>query len=133
MSESVLVDTDVVSYLLKGDSRAESYSRLLDGKTLVVSFMTVAELERWALEKDWGQNRVAEMRVRLRNFVVYPFNNDLCVKWAEISADASRAGRSIDCADAWIAATALLHGIPIVTHNRRHFASVPGLSVLPLP
>jgi hypothetical protein len=32
--------------------------------------MTVAELDRWALERDWGEARRARMEQHLRNFVV---------------------------------------------------------------
>jgi tRNA(fMet)-specific endonuclease VapC len=44
VNEIVIVDTDVVSYLFKGDTRAEAYRQHLRGKTLAISFMTVAEL-----------------------------------------------------------------------------------------
>jgi len=40
------------------------------------------------------------------------------------------AGRRIECADAWIAATALLYGAPLLTHNRSHSLGVPGLSLI---
>lgn len=45
----VVVDTDVVSYLFKKDTRSRLYRRHLLGNGLVVSFMTLAELEHWAL------------------------------------------------------------------------------------
>ena len=32
--------------------------------------------------------------------------------------------------DAWIAAVALRNGMPLVTHNRRHFEGIPGLTVI---
>jgi peptidase E len=57
------------------------------------------------------------MEEYLRNFIVYPFDRALCLKWAEVSDCARRNGRPIQCADAWIAATAVLHRIPLVTHN----------------
>lgn len=43
----LLLDTIVVSYLLKGDTRAAAYAPLLEGNRLVLSFMTVAELFEW--------------------------------------------------------------------------------------
>jgi len=46
---AVLLDTDVVSFALKGDTRAEPYRAHVAGKVLVVSFMTVAELYKWTL------------------------------------------------------------------------------------
>lgn len=41
---SVVVDTDVVSFSFKRDSRIRRYRPHLLGKTLVISFMTLAEL-----------------------------------------------------------------------------------------
>jgi predicted nucleic acid-binding protein len=39
-------------------------------------------------------------------------------------------GVSIGNADAWIAATALDLEAPLLTHNRKDFAAVPGLTVI---
>jgi predicted nucleic acid-binding protein len=33
-------------------------------------------------------------------------------------------------ADAWIAATALLHDLPLITHNRWDFEDIRGLNVI---
>ena len=41
---TMLLDTDVVSFLFKGDSRGAAYAPLLQGNRLALSFMTVAEL-----------------------------------------------------------------------------------------
>ena len=125
-----VVDTDVVSYLFKGDTRSELYRPILTGKLLVVSFMTVAELDRWALDHNWGETRRLKMEQHLRSFVVYPFNRSLCSKWAEVMNVTRRNGRRMGFADAWIAATALLYEIPIVTHNQTHFGVVDGLEVI---
>ena len=127
---AVVVDTDVGSYLFKHDSRTESYRSHLTGRLLVVSFMTVAELDRWALERDWGEARCARMEQHLRTFVVYPFNRSLCLRWAEAADSARRHGRPIRASDAWIAATALEHGPPLVTNNAGHYAGVEGLTLV---
>lgn len=126
----VVVDTDVVSFLFKRDSRAEQYRPLLIGNELVISFMTLAELYRWALARHWGQERTARLEVHLRSFAIHPFDTGLCKVWASVSHGAQARGRPIAMADAWIAATAVLHGIPLVTHNRSHYDGVPGLQIL---
>src|SRR5215211_5738650 len=121
-ASAVVVDTDVVSYLFKHDCRAEVYRPHLTGRLLVASFMTVAELDRWALERDWGEARRARMEQHLRNFIVYPFNRSLCLRWAKAADSARRSGRSVGVADAWIAATALEHdleNLTIVTETTR--------------
>lgn len=79
----LVVDTDVVSYLFKHDTRGDLYKPHLHRQLLVISPMTRAELEDWALERNWGQRRRDEMRVHLKQFILAPFNEDLCVKWAE--------------------------------------------------
>jgi predicted nucleic acid-binding protein len=127
------VDTDVVSYLFRSDSRAEAYRPHLTGRLLVVSFMTVAELDRWALEREWGEARRARMERHLRNFVVRPFDRSLCRRWAEATDGARRRGRPIGVADAWIAATALQHDVPLVTNNDAHYAGIEGLTVVSEP
>jgi tRNA(fMet)-specific endonuclease VapC len=45
----VVLDTDVVSFLFKNDSRAQAYLPHLRDRQWVISFMTEAELEQWAL------------------------------------------------------------------------------------
>jgi hypothetical protein len=51
LTQSAVVDTDVVSFAFKGDSRADLYGPHLTNRLLVISFMTLAELERWSLER----------------------------------------------------------------------------------
>lgn len=54
---AAIVDTDVVSMLFKGDTRAVVFRRHITGRLLGISFMTLAELERWPLERAWGPAR----------------------------------------------------------------------------
>lgn len=130
MISGLLVDTDVLSFLFKGDTRADPYRPLLRGRLLVVSFMTVAELERWTLIRSWGARRRAELATFLGDFVLYPVDHELCRVWARITVEARTRGRPIADADAWIAATALRAGVPLLTHNHSDFADVPGLDVV---
>ncbi len=60
MTDRLVVDTDVASFVFKGDTRAKLYEPHLSGRQLIVLFMTVAELYRWAAEKNWGAKRVSD-------------------------------------------------------------------------
>jgi predicted nucleic acid-binding protein len=47
-----------------------------------------------------------------------------------VTVAARARGRRIDCADAWIAATALRAGAPLITHNRGDYLGVPDLTLI---
>jgi predicted nucleic acid-binding protein len=124
--KSVVLDTDVVSFLFKGDSRADMYVQQLRNRQWLISFMTEAELEQWALLANWSASRVEWLRLFLARCVIVPSSHDLVLKWAAMVA-ARNSGRRIETADAWIAATALLYDAPLLTHNKSDYLGVPGL------
>jgi predicted nucleic acid-binding protein len=125
----VVADTDVVSFLFKNDSRAQLYLPMMRNRDLVVSFMTEAELEQWILLAKWGVDRVRRFRVFMTGFASVPSSRDLIVRWAEVMVAARANGRRIEAADAWIAATALLYGATLITHNPKDYLGVPNLFV----
>jgi predicted nucleic acid-binding protein len=126
----VVLDTDVVSFLFKNDSRAQIYIPHLRDRQWVISFMTEAELEQWALLSNWHAKRIEWLRVFLGRFVVVPSSRDLVLKWAEVMVAARRSGRRLETADAWIAATAVLYDAPLITHNASDYLGVPGLKLI---
>ncbi len=93
--------------------------------------MTVAELDRWALQRNWGRARREQMADFLSQFTIVLVDRALCRTWAEVSDGARRRGRPIQAADAWIAATAVALGVPLVTNNYEDFFGVADLVVLP--
>ncbi len=130
MSEVVVVDTDVVSFVFKRDTRAQLYRPHLQGKTLALSFMTVAELYQWAFARNWGEQHLARLEGHLRAYVIVPYDVGLCKCWAKVCVERQKLGKPIAVQDAWIAATALQHGCSLVTHNGSDFADIPGLGVI---
>ena len=126
----VIVDTDVVSYAFKRDSRSALYEPHLRGKNLCLSFMTIAELDQWAMLHNWGARKRQELEVFLQPYTVLESDRDLCRQWARVKDQVQRNGLHIETADAWIAATATLYQIPLVTNNRLHFSRVPGLQLI---
>lgn len=129
----VVVDTDVVSFLFKNHPIGNRYDPEVAGRIPLLSFMTVAELERWAIQRDWNVQRLHWLHVHLQRYTIVPSSPALCRSWAEVTVAAQAAERRIECADAWIAATALLYDAPLVTHNRADYLGVPGLFVISHP
>lgn len=65
-----VIDTDIFSFILKNDTRAELYKPHLDGHFLFISFMSVAELERWAALNKWGQNKIDLLEKSLKRYLI---------------------------------------------------------------
>lgn len=127
----VLVDTNVISYVFKGDTRAEPYRILLEPHDWFVCFVTKAELSCWASERNWGHRRKFELDHFLAERCrVVPHSDALTERYVEVRHQTKRAGLKIDYGDSWIAAAALLLDIPLVTHNRKHFEHLANLEVL---
>ncbi len=74
---------------------------------------------------------MAELAQALRAYVTIGFDDDTVWQFATIADRERRAGRNRENPnDWWIAACALRHGIPLVTHNPRDFVGIPGLQLL---
>lgn len=79
----------------------------------------------------------AARTIRLRTlegalaFDPLPIDQDVADTWAELRVALRAAGRRLDVNDSWIAATAIAHGLPLVTQDR-DYRDVPGLDVVAL-
>lgn len=127
---TLLVDTNIVSYLLKGDSRALLYKPYLQGNELAISLMTVAELLQWSEMQGWGSRRIAQLEEFLHKFTILPIDIATCRQWATIRAIRKTIGQPISPQDAWIAASALRYGYPLVTHNSSDFQQIANLQLI---
>ena len=126
----IVVDTDVFSYIFRGDSRADFFRRELMHKTLAVSFMTVAELYYGAYKDGWGANRITRLENTIKNYVVLPYDYFVCQEWALIKTELEQKGESISLADLWIAACARHNGCAVATNNGQHFSRISNLTVI---
>lgn len=130
MVEVVLVDTDVFSFLMKGQSLAAQYEKHTKGKKPALSFVTVGELLTWSKHRGWGPVKIADLERRIGLTGVIPYDMALCQTYAELRARLLNAGRPIGDNDLWIAATAIRHSIPLISHNRKHYDEIPGLVLI---
>ena len=127
MTGHVLLDTDVYSFISRGDSRGEPFRQAAEGHRLCLSFATVAELYKGARKRGWSGDRSQQMEADLQRYLVIEYDAALARTCGELLAERESAGRRMEEFDARIAATALRHGIPLATNNRRHFDGIPGL------
>ena len=129
-SERLVLDTNIVSYLMRGGRLAMIYKRHLQGRLLTVSFITVGEFYFGAEKDRWGEAKRQRLEQTLRRFLVIPYDNGVARCYGRLVAERQRNGNPISPNDAWIAACAVRHSAPLVTHNSRHFGSISGLEVI---
>jgi tRNA(fMet)-specific endonuclease VapC len=123
-----VLDTNIVSYLMKSHSLAEAYRSHLQGNVLAISFMTVAELFEGAFRARWGERRRAALEFGLQSYMIVPYSAEICRRWGQVRYERRR--QPISGEDAWIAATALVQGAPLITHNPSDFQGIASLTVI---
>lgn len=86
-----------------------------------ISMVTVGELEAGTLlARDAGERaeRLRRLSLILRRVPVLPVDHAIASRYAELRASAGRQPSN----DLWIAATALAHGLRLVTADKRQAA-----------
>lgn len=96
MGIGAIVDTNIISYTFKRDTRHLRYRRHLDNKILAVSFMTIAELDLWAASRGWGARKQAELEAFLQPYTVVESSRELCRIWGQVCDEVKRNGRAIE-------------------------------------
>ncbi len=132
MTETVLLDTDVASFLFKGSPRAKAFRPLIKGKQLALTFVSVAELFKWTVKRKWGTEKSAKLEAALQRYLIIPYDRDLAWSWARVVAACEGAGRPMAPSDAWVAAAAVRHDLPLATNNLKHFEAAESLCRLNL-
>jgi tRNA(fMet)-specific endonuclease VapC len=130
----VLLDTTVASLLhpkKKGTEIRCKYEMHMRGQRLALSFQSVAELWFWAEKNGWGENARQGLDSFLRKFLVIPYDYELARFWARVIEESRKQGRRLEAGDAWIAATAVHRGIPLLSHDKDFVRlSIAGLHVI---
>lgn len=125
----MLVDTDVLSFLMNGGRYAGLYREHVAGKFVATAFVTVGELYFGAKRRGWGGRRMEALNLFLKTVAIIPYDRDVCLTYAEIKAACEDKGKIIGANDLWIAACAVYHELPLVSNNFRHFDGIPGLTL----
>jgi predicted nucleic acid-binding protein len=129
---AVLVDTSV---LIDAERGGDAFGRVAEGERRLISVITVSELLH-------GVHRAVPESVKLRRKAMVeellgaidplPITESVARMHSEVWAKLESEGNIIGAHDLWIAATALSHGLTLMTHNPNDFERIPGLDVLPV-
>lgn len=128
MTLEFMLDTDMVSWALRGQGAVAS--RVLEHRPsqLCISSITLAELRFGADAK-----RSRRLHRLIETFVsavsVVPFDQGAADRFGPVASVLARKGEPIGTFDTLIAAHALSCGVTLVTNNTKHFTRVTGLKL----
>jgi predicted nucleic acid-binding protein len=111
-----LLDTSV--FIADEKGREVMAGRLPD--EAAISVVTLAELElgvHLAGSEAARGRRLRTLQAARATYVALPVDEGVASAFAELVATARRAGRRPKVQDAWIAATARAHGVPVYTQD----------------
>lgn len=133
-----LLDTCVLSELVKPtpESKVVAWVNAQAEDSLYVSSITLAELLKGIAKLNDSQRKTAltewvgQLQEELADRVL-PFEHSTADYWANMCATAEKSGKPLSAFDSLIAASALEHGLVIVTRNTRDFESAPVMLINP--
>ena len=126
-----LLDTSTLSDVMRAQNAAVGraarvYLAAHGGFTF--SILTRYEIPRGLLAR--GAVRQTQLfEAQCHQSHVLPLTDAIIARPASVYAELYRHGQLISDADILIAATALTHGLPLVTENPSHFCRIPDLPV----
>lgn len=121
-----MLDTDSVSYALRGHGSVAS--RILEHRPseLCISAITLAEL-RFGADKRRSKKLHRLIDAFTDSVTSLPFDSDAAGYFGRLAADLAARGTPIGGFDAMIAAHAVSRKAVLVTNNAKHFGRVSGL------
>ena len=123
-----LLDTDTVSYALRGEGQVAGRITTHKPSELCISAISLAELRYGAARK--GSRRLHALIDTFAGAVeVVAFGEDAALEFGRIGTVLAERGTPIGEFDVLIAAHAASLRCTLVTNNVRHFSKVPGLAL----
>jgi tRNA(fMet)-specific endonuclease VapC len=125
-----LLDTNIVSYWMRGDRSIISRIKKYSPADLSISAITLAEI-LYGIEKSPVRKKERQEKIRQISslLALYPFDETAAGKYAVIRSQLEREGLIISERDTQIASIAMANKLTVVTHNVKEFGRVRRLKV----
>jgi tRNA(fMet)-specific endonuclease VapC len=126
VTATFLLDTDSVSFALRGHGRVAQ--RIVEHRPseLAISSITLAEL-KYGADRRNSRKLHTIIDVFTGNVAVLPFDEACAVRFGKLASELVARGTPIGDFDTLIAAHAMHLGATLVTNNTKHFTKVAGL------
>lgn len=130
LKPSYLLDTNIVSQLVRRPHGAIAERISLEGEGSVCTSIIVASELRFGVRKRGAEQLSKQVEQVLSAMQVLPFEAPADRLYAKLRFYLEEKGTLIGPNDMLIAAQALALECTVVTHNVREFTRVPGLTVM---
>ncbi len=130
-----LFDTDAISELLRPRPLPVYvvWLRTVAREEQFTSAVVIGELYKGAYRSEARQRHLINIERRiLRAVTALPYDVATAKVFGQTRAHLEEAGTMLPDADLQIAATAIYHGLELVTGNLRHFSRIPQLKINPV-
>ena len=125
-----ILDTNICIYFMKNQYPLLSQKILSHSPSeLLLSSITVFELEYGAEKSNWGDRTREKLAMFLAPFTILPFSSKDAIFAGRTRGYLEKQGTPIGPYDVQIAAQALAGNYTIITHNVDEFSRVPKLSL----
>jgi predicted nucleic acid-binding protein len=122
----VVIDTSIfIDYLRAKDKKNTVLYKCPSSKKIYISSVTLYELLMGATNE---QKRL-DVQLLTEDTIVLPFDEEVSIRASEIYHDLRKTNKMIEFRDIFIAATCLIHNLPIKTTNINHFQRIKGLKI----
>ena len=123
-----ILDTDISSYLIRGDHEAvtRKFSELYD--SCVISSITAAELQYGAKKRN-NKQLTQKVKAFCDLVEIVPWDEDAAKAYAKLRVELETSGTPIGNMDMLIAASALARKAVLVTNNTEHFSRIKDLKL----
>jgi tRNA(fMet)-specific endonuclease VapC len=116
----------LIQHVRAKNKRTSFFSRSLLVYYPHLSVISIYEMEFGA----YRARRPSDLNAFQFSFDVLPLTDVIARKAAELEANLIRLNLQIGIKDIFIAATCLIHNLPLLTVNIRHFDRVQGLEII---
>ena len=120
----MILDTNALSAFADGETAVGDVLRMQ--RRAAIPVVVLGEFRYGIAGSRHKSEYEAWLEATLPAFDVLVVDEGTARAYAELRAELKRAGQPIPANDAWIAALALQHGLPVLTRDE-HFDAVPGL------
>lgn len=120
-----ILDSDHWIALLRGT--LDLRGRVAASEELAITAISVGELVYGAERSARPAEKLLQIDILLATITVVAYDDEAAHRFGRLKMALERRGERLADADLQIAAIALSRGVPLVTHNGRHFERVPGL------